>query len=64
MGEDCTNGFVSSNRSGGVGSDDIYAIKKIKPLCDILLESIVVDSKTDMPIDGAFSSVKMIQDRR
>ena len=58
MGEDCTNGFVSSNRSGGVGSDDIYAIKKIKPLCDILLESIVVDSKTDMPIDGALTSVK------
>ena len=58
MGEDCTNGFVSSNRSGGVGSDDIYAIKKIKPLCDILLESIVVDSKTDMPINGALTSVK------
>ena len=38
MGEDCTNGFVSSNRPGGVGSDDVYAVKKIKPLCDILLE--------------------------
>ena len=58
MGEDCTNGFVSSNRTGGVGSDDVYAIKKIKPLCDILLESIVVDSKTDMPINGALTSVK------
>ena len=58
MGEDCTNGFVSSNRSGGVGSDDIYAVKKIKPLCDILLESIVVDAKTDLPIDAALTSVK------
>ena len=58
MGEECTNGFVSSNRAGGVGSDDVYAVKKIKPLCDILLESIVVDAKTDLPIDAALTSVK------
>ena len=57
MGKDCTNGFVSSNRPGGVGSDDIYAVKKIKPLCDILLESIIVDAKTDTPIDSALTSV-------
>jgi outer membrane protein OmpA-like peptidoglycan-associated protein len=57
MGIDCTNGFVSSNRPGGVGSDDIYAVKKIKPLCDILLESIIVDAKTDTPIDSALTSV-------
>ena len=56
MGEDCTNGFVSSNRSGGAGSDDIYAVKKIKPLCDILLESIIVDAKTDNPINQAITS--------
>jgi len=58
MGDDCTNGFVSSNRAGGVGSDDVYAVKKIKPLCDILLESIVVDAETDLPIDAALTSVK------
>ena len=57
MGIDCTNGFVSSNRPGGVGSDDIYAVKKIKRLCDILLESIVIDAKTDTPIDSALTSV-------
>ena len=57
MGIDCTNGFVSSNRPGGVGSDDIYAVKKIKPLCDILLESIVIDAKTNTPIDSALTSV-------
>ena len=56
MGEDCTNGFVSSNRSGGVGSDDIYAVKKIKPLCEILLESVIVDAKTDNPINQAITS--------
>ena len=58
MGDDCTNGFVSSNRAGGAGSDDVYVVKKIKPLCDILLESIVVDAKTDLPIDAALTSVK------
>ena len=58
MGDNCTNGFVSSNRAGGVGSDDVYAVKKIKPLCDILLESIVVDAKTNLPIDAALTSVK------
>ena len=57
MGIDCTNGFVSSNRPGGVGSDDIYAVKKIKRLCDILLESIVIDAKTNTPIDSALTSV-------
>ena len=31
--------------------------KKIKPLCDILLESIIVDAKTDAPIDSALTSV-------
>ena len=44
------NGFVSSNRAGGIGNDDIYAIKKIKPLCDILFEVIVKDAKTDQAL--------------
>ena len=51
------NGFVSSNRPGGVGKDDIYALKKIKPICDILLESIIVDSKTNNPIETALTSI-------
>lgn len=29
------DGYVSSNRAGGKGNDDIYAIKEIKPLCDV-----------------------------
>ena len=45
MGDDCTNGFVSSNRAGGVGSDDVYAVKKIKPLCDILLNQLLLMPK-------------------
>ena len=51
------DGYISSNRSGGLGKDDIYAIKKIMPLCDILLESVIVDAKTDTPIDSALTSV-------
>jgi len=55
--EENENGFVSSNRPGGVGKDDIYALKKIKPICDILLESTVVDSKTNNPIETALTSI-------
>ena len=51
------NGYVSSNRTGGVGKDDIYAVKKIRPLCDLLLETVVLDSKTNSPIDTALTSV-------
>lgn len=50
-------GYVSSNRPGGKGGDDIYSIRKIKPLCDIMLESIILDSTTNMPISSAKASV-------
>lgn len=47
------NGFVSSNRSGGKGSDDIYQIEKIKPLCDVDMLTVVKDSETGAPLSGA-----------
>lgn len=46
-------GFVSSNRPGGAGSDDIYRILKLAPLCDVLITSTVVDVTTGQPISGA-----------
>ena len=46
-------GYVSSNRPGGVGSDDIYRIIKLEPLCDVLISSTVVDGRTGQPIGGA-----------
>ncbi|MBC2843997.1 OmpA family protein [Winogradskyella flava] len=46
-------GFVSSNRDGGMGSDDIYTIKKLQPLCDVLIAATVLDDKTREPISGA-----------
>jgi outer membrane protein OmpA-like peptidoglycan-associated protein len=43
-------GYVSSNRKGGKGSDDIYKIKKVET-CDINV--LVVDATTNAPISGA-----------
>lgn len=51
--EETEEGFVSSNREGGVGSDDIYAIKKLQPLCDVLITANVTDAKTGSVINGA-----------
>ena len=45
-------GFVSSNRPGGMGSDDIYKIKKLE-ICDVILNVIVVDATNDEPLAGA-----------
>lgn len=43
-------GYVSSNRGGGKGSDDIYKIGK-SDVCDLIV--LVVDADTDKPISGA-----------
>lgn len=51
--EESGEGFVSSNREGGIGSDDIYAIKKLQPLCDVLIASTVTDAKTGAPLNAA-----------
>jgi len=50
-------GFVSSNRDGGKGSDDIYAIKKIQPLCDVLIVGTILDEKTGKTLPGALTSL-------
>jgi outer membrane protein OmpA-like peptidoglycan-associated protein/Tol biopolymer transport system component len=57
MNEDTGEGFVSSNREGGKGSDDIYAIKKLQPLCDVLIVGTVLDDKTGEPLAGALTSL-------
>jgi outer membrane protein OmpA-like peptidoglycan-associated protein/tetratricopeptide (TPR) repeat protein len=57
MNEATGEGFVSSNRSGGKGSDDIYSIKRLTPICDVLLTANVMDSKTKLGIDSATTSV-------
>lgn len=46
-------GFISSNREGGKGSDDIYRTMRLEPLCDVLVTATVLDDKTGRPIAGA-----------
>ena len=55
--EESGEGFVSSNREGGKGDDDIYAIKKIQPLCDVQITATVLDNKTKAPLAGATTSL-------
>lgn len=44
-------GFVSSNREGGMGSDDIYFTRKIES-CELIVNVMVVDATTDQPLSG------------
>ena len=44
-----TCGFISSDRAGGVGRDDIYSFKKIASPIEVL----VIDETTRLPIEGA-----------
>ncbi len=49
-------GYLTSNREGGLGSDDIYRIKenkKIEYKCEQLLAGTVVDQTTQAPIANA-----------
>jgi outer membrane protein OmpA-like peptidoglycan-associated protein/tetratricopeptide (TPR) repeat protein len=55
--EESGEGFVSSNREGGKGSDDVYKIKKLQPLCDVLIIATVLDDKTREPLGGASVSL-------
>lgn len=57
MNEETGEGFVSSNREGGKGDDDIYAIKKLQPLCDVLIAASIIDNTTKAPIVGATTSL-------
>jgi hypothetical protein len=54
-----TTGFISSNRAGGMGKDDIYAVSFLKPIkIKKQLNGIIVDEKTDEPIPFAKVSIK------
>ena len=49
-------GYVSSNRDGGEGNDDIYRFKELKKLeytCEQLLSGIVTDKGSGLPLSGA-----------
>ena len=59
--EETKEGYVSSNRDGGLGGDDVYGIKRIQPLNDVLIAGTIVDSKTGEPINAA--SVTLYDDQ-
>ena len=46
-------GYVSSNREGGKGGDDIYAIKELEIACEVTINVKVLNEYTDGPISGA-----------
>lgn len=46
-------GYISSNRRGGKGSDDIYSVKQIEPLCKAITTITVYDATTKKPLSGA-----------
>jgi outer membrane protein OmpA-like peptidoglycan-associated protein len=50
-------GFVSSNREGGNGSDDVYVVKVLQPICDVLVTVTVKDSETGLVLAGATVNV-------
>ena len=52
-------GYVTSNREGGIGSDDIYKFKEIKKIiikCEKNLDGIIVDNESGLPM----SDVKVV----
>ena len=55
-------GFVSSNRSGGKGNDDIYAIKRLEP-CNIMLITTFIDSESGNPLVDVSVIIKDASDR-
>ena len=43
-------GYVSSNRAGGKGDDDIYSFAKGKPICNQSISGIAIDRKSRLPL--------------
>ena len=58
--DETEEGFVSSNRlvDGEDMSDDIYAIKRLQPICDVLVTVTVRDSKSGEILEGAVVSIQ------
>lgn len=54
---DTKEGYFSSNRSGGKGSDDIYQLKEIKELliedCKQFIAGVITDVDTKLPLENA-----------
>lgn len=63
---DDRSGFFSSNREGGKGHDDIYRfteLKKPEILCEQILEGVIVDQDTGIPLEGVTIELYDSQDK-
>ena len=60
---DTQSGYFSSNRRGGKGDDDIYFFKEltVNPICDQVVQGIIIDKKTGQPLSNAFASICLIR---
>ena len=47
------SGYVSSNREGGQGSDDIYMVEAVEIPCEVTIEVLVTNENTNDVIAGA-----------
>ena len=47
------SGYVSSNREGGQGSDDIYMVAAVEIPCEVTIEVLVINENTDAAVAGA-----------
>lgn len=59
---DTAEGYLSSNRPGGKGNDDIYALKEMKPLfiedCKQLIVGVITNVDTKLPLENALVSLQ------
>lgn len=60
--EETGEGYVSSNRPGGKGGDDIYGLKRIEP-CNVNVITTVVDKETNNPLAGVAVTIKDANNR-
>ena len=47
------SGYVSSNREGGQGSDDIYMVEAVEIPCEVTISVLVINENTNAAVAGA-----------
>jgi outer membrane protein OmpA-like peptidoglycan-associated protein len=60
---DFKQGYFTSNREGGKGDDDIYAVRFLKPIQIKLLQVTIEDRLSHMPLIGANVSFKINENK-
>jgi len=63
LAEDGKSGYLSSNRAGGKGDDDIYYLTEEEKACEKIITGIVTDKKSGRPIEGVEVTVTVGETR-